>query len=120
MVGKRLTHYIEKQGITKKEFCEKHGLDYNNFVNIFADKLPLGMNRLIQLKTALPYLNTEWLLFGNGEPEIPSSPNDNFVNDPSPFYRGSDPVEEIFLKYLDKDSVIKKIEKIIDKKKNKK
>jgi hypothetical protein len=70
MIGERLTYYIEKQGYSKKEFCEKFGFNYNSFVSTLADKLPLGMNVLKQVKEVLPNLNTEWLLFGNGEMEV--------------------------------------------------
>lgn len=87
MIGERLTYYIEKQGYTKKEFCEKFGFNYNSFVNILADKLPLGMNVLKQVKDALPNLNTEWLLFDNGEMEVIPS---GLTSEPSEIYKKID------------------------------
>lgn len=87
MIGERLTYYIEKQGYTKKEFCEKFGFNYNSFVNILADKLTLGMNVLKQVKEVLPNLNTEWLLFGNGEMEVEPS---GLTSEPSEIYKKID------------------------------
>lgn len=48
--GKRLTYYVEKQCFTKKNFCEKFGFNYNNMVNVFADKREIGMILLNQLQ----------------------------------------------------------------------
>ena len=88
MVGERLTYYIENQGYTKKDFCKEFGFNYDSFVNMLADKLPLGMKVLKQVKVALPNLNTEWLLFGNGEMEV--VPTGLIVAEPTDIYKKLD------------------------------
>jgi hypothetical protein len=89
MIGDRLSYYIEKQGYKKKEFCEKFGFTYNNFVSVLAGKVPFGMKLLKQVKEVLPNLNTEWLLFGNGEVEVNPSGMISSI-DPSEIYKRSD------------------------------
>lgn len=42
--GKRLAYYIEKQGYTRKKFCEKFSLPYNSFVLILTESRPIGGN----------------------------------------------------------------------------
>ena len=75
--GKRLGYYIEKQGFKKKEFCLKFSFEYNNLINVMADKRTLGINILHQLHFALPKLNIHWLLYGEGPEEI----EENYSND---------------------------------------
>jgi transcriptional regulator with XRE-family HTH domain len=114
MIGKRLSQYIDSLGLTKKQFCDNNGLDYNNWVNIMADKSPLGAKRLDELKAALPELNVEWLLYGNGSPDI------HGVMEPPAEYETSDPVVEMFLKYLGHGKVREALEQIYDQHEKKK
>lgn len=115
--GIRLTKYIENKGFTKKSFCEKFGFNYNNMVNVFADKREIGMILLNQIKTALPDLSTDWLLYGKGNPEILNYSEKrvemiNEVNEEvNPTYL-KDEFEKLLLKYLDKDSIKQKINEI--------
>ncbi len=83
MIHERLTYYIEYKGFTKNEFCKNYNFNYDSFVNTAAGKLPLGMKVLKQIKEALPDLNTEWLLFNNGEMEITLSDR---LNEPVEIY----------------------------------
>ena len=89
MIHERLAYYIESKGFTKTSFCKEFKFNYNSFVNTLAGNLPLGMNVLKQVKQALPNLNTEWLLFGNGEIEIISS-GLTILNEPSEIYKKID------------------------------
>lgn len=68
--GKRLSNYIEKQGFTKKEFCNTFDFEYNNFTNMLAEKRPIGIKVINQIHIALPKLNVHWLLFGEGPEEV--------------------------------------------------
>ena len=68
--GKRLAEYAEMQGLGIREFGEKCGIGYNNTASHLKGSLPIGMSVLQKIKKAFPKLNTEWVLFGNGEIEI--------------------------------------------------
>ena len=69
-IGERLTYYIDYKGFTKKDFCEKANTPYNNFVRVLKNTRPLGMNVLMDIKKALPKLSVNWLLYGEGVPDI--------------------------------------------------
>jgi transcriptional regulator with XRE-family HTH domain len=69
-VGKRLTEYAEKQGISIKEFATICDIGYNNTTSLLKGRLPLGMNVLHKIKNGFPNLNAEWVLYGNGDMEI--------------------------------------------------
>lgn len=108
--GKRLTYYIEKQGFKKKEFCLNFGFEYNNMVNILADKRPLGINTLKKVHDAFPKLNTHWLLYGVGSEEVGI---DFLVNENPEKYQK---INDDLLKSLDDEQVRKKIHDIIKEK----
>lgn len=74
LIGKRLSEYSEKQGISIKEFASLSDIGYNNTASLLKGSLPLGMQVLHKIKKAFPYINTEWVLFGNGEMEINTGP----------------------------------------------
>jgi hypothetical protein len=116
--GKRLTYYVEKQGFKKKEFCLKFSFEYNNLVNVMADKRTLGINILNQLHFALPKLNIHWLLYGEGPEELDEKQS-NILNEPAEMYvKNNDAFEFMLLKYLENDKIKKKIYEIIQQKTN--
>lgn len=110
MVGHRLSYYIEKEGFKKKEFCEQYGFVYNNFVSVLSGRMPLGINVLNKVKEALPNLNIEWLLYGNGAPDLNA---ENSVNEPSVVLVKEDLFEDLLLRYIEKGKVHKLIQKMI-------
>lgn len=111
MVGKRLAFYIENKGFKKKEFCEKYGFVYNNFTTILTGTMPLGINVLNKIKAALPDLNIEWLLYGNGLPDLDL---ESKLNEPEATYLKEDAFEELLLNYIEKGKVKKSILKMIN------
>lgn len=66
----RLSNYIDNQGISKKELCEKGSLSYNNFTLILVGKKPLGINVLKKVKTVLPKMSLNWIMFAEGLPDV--------------------------------------------------
>ena len=99
MVGDRLYVFIVSKGMTKKLFSEKVGLDYNNFVVVLKGKRPLGLNWLMKIKKGFPLLNTEWLLFGNGDMELKEA---------------VDSFEDLLLSYLSNEKIKQKLIEIIN------
>lgn len=121
-LGKRLSYYVEKQGFTKKSFCEKFSFEYNNMVSVMADKRPLGINILNQIHFALPNMNVHWLLYEEGKVEIETKENYSFLKDlnidflkePDSIYEdSSDLFENLLLKYLERKKIKNKINEIV-------
>ena len=117
MVGERLSYYIEKQGFKKKEFCEQFGFTYANFVSVLADKMPLGINLLRKVKIVFPNINTEWLLFGNGDVEIKNENSTLILNESPLIYKkvnSSDNMQQVNNLLIgtiqDKNKIIKSLE----------
>ena len=117
-IGKRLAYFIEKEGFTRKSFCEKFDFDYNAFVMILVDKRTLGIGTLKKVKDALPYLNVEWLLFNQGtmnsNDDYHAEIKNNVVNEPQTVYEKVDPFEEMFIKYLKYPRIQKELENIYE------
>jgi hypothetical protein len=114
--GKRLTYYIEKQGFTKKSFCEINSLEYNSMVMIMAEKRGLGINVLNRIHEILPKLNVHWLLYGEGPEEIDENES-MILNEPAEMYvKNNDAFEYMLLKYMDNPKIKNKIYEIIQQK----
>lgn len=110
--GKRLTYYIEKQGITKKDFCNKNGFDYASFTQVLSETRSMGIIIIDKIHIALPKLNIHWLLYGEGTEEI----EDNFIilNETSENYNSeNDFFERVLLKYLGNEKIKTKIKQIL-------
>jgi hypothetical protein len=114
--GKRLSYYVDKQGFTKKKFCEKFSFDYNNMTSIMSEKRVLGINTLNQIHYSLPNLNVHWLLYGEGPEEV--NENDvHILNEPAEMYLSkNDTFEFLLLKYMDNQKIKNKIHEIIREK----
>lgn len=114
--GKRLTYYVEKQGFTKKTFCDINLLEYNSMVMIMAEKRVIGINVLNRIHEILPKLNVHWLLYGEGPEEVTES--DQYVlNEPAEMYVSkADAFEFMLLKYMENDKIKNKIYEIIQQK----
>lgn len=118
--GKRLAYYIEKQGYTKKKFCEKFALPYNSFVLILTESRPIGGNVLDQIHFALPKLNVHWLLYGEGPEEVAES-QVHLLNEPAEMYvANNDVFEFMLLKYMENPKIKNKIYEIIREKESRK
>jgi hypothetical protein len=117
--GKRLAYYIEKQGYTKKKFCEKFYLPYNSFVLILTESRPIGGNVLDQIHFALPKLNVHWLLYGEGPEEVVESQLHTLNEPPEMYIANNDAFEYMLLKYMDNPKIKNKIYEIIKQKEGK-
>lgn len=114
--GKRLTYYVEKQGFTKKNFCEINSLEYNSMVMIMAEKRVIGINVLNRIHEILPKLNVHWLLYGEGPEEVAES-QVHLLNEPAEMYvTNNDAFEYMLLKYMENPKIKNKIYEIIREK----
>ena len=107
--GKRLNYYIEKQGFTKKTFCEEYDLEYNNMTSIFAERRAIGINILNKIHSIFPKMNVHWLLYDEGNEELDIIPVLNESQEKYAIKNDYEKLEEILLKLLDKEEVKNKI-----------
>lgn len=63
-VKERLIAFIKSKPMTQKYFCEKIGVS-NNFIN--SMRSGVSYEKLFRIKEEFPELNTDWLLYGEGE-----------------------------------------------------
>lgn len=113
--GKRLSYYIEKQGFTKKDFCENFGFDYASFTQILAETRPLGIKLIDKIHDSLPKLNIHWMLYGEGSEEVVEE-DVLLLNEPNETYKNEvDIFERTLIRYLEHEAVIKKINEIAQK-----
>ncbi len=114
--GKRLTYYLKKQGITKKDFCNNHSFDYASFTQVLSETRSMGIIMIDKIHFALPKLNIHWLLYGEGNEEI-SNEEIYFLNEPAEIYGSDNDVfEKVLLNYLSKEKIKSKINEIVEKK----
>lgn len=114
--GKRLAYYVEKQGFTKKDFCNTFEFEYNNMVSVMAEKRSLGINILNKIHESLPNLNIHWVLYGEGPIEV-NNTVENILNEPEEEYAiHKDSFEFLLLKYLENPTIKSKINEIVEKK----
>ena len=63
-VKERLIDFIKSKPMTQKYFCEKIGVS-NNFIN--SIRSGVSYEKLFRIKEEFPEMNTDWLLYGEGE-----------------------------------------------------
>jgi hypothetical protein len=114
--GKRLTQYLEKQKITKTDFCKKFAFDYASFTQVLVETRPMGIKIVDKVHFALPKLNIHWLLYGEGPEELDEKQS-NILNEPAEMYvTNNDAFEYMLLKYMDNPKIKNKIYEIIQQK----
>ncbi len=125
-VGKRLTKVIEIEADSLQDFCDKFDLVYNSIQPITTDKRVLGINILKKLIDKIPYLTSDWILFGKGEIQFNKyvENKQKTITLESVYEKDNDMFESTLLKYLEKESIKKSIKSIVeelhDEKKSKK
>jgi len=65
-IKQRVIQFIENIGVTKESFFEKTGISASNFKGEGL-KSELGGDKIAKILSTFSYLNTEWLITGNGE-----------------------------------------------------
>lgn len=115
-VGERLTYLIESQFVTKAEFYKKYDLKDSSWNPITTNKRTLGILLLDRLVEIFPNLNVNWLLYGKGSVNLINNAFDEslmIVQEPENSGY-DDPVEKVFLHYLDRPNVINNLKKLIE------
>lgn len=65
-IKKRILQFIDSQNIAKVDFFAKTRINYSNFKGKSLNS-ELSGDKLTEIITTYPYLNSEWLLTGEGE-----------------------------------------------------
>ena len=116
--GKRLTYYVEKQGLSKKKFCEEFSFEYNNMTSIMSEKRTIGINILDKIHYAFPKLNVHWLLYDEGAEEVRAD-DLLILNEPTEAYQNYIGFDRLIIKSLENENIKNKIHEIIQEKNSK-
>ena len=82
-IKERVLQYLNNQGITKVEFCNKTDISYSNLKGKSLES-EFGGEQIAKILTIFPDLNPDWLLLGKGSilresDKILSENGENFV-----------------------------------------
>ena len=82
-IKERILQYLNNQGITKVEFCNKIDISYSNLKGKSLES-EFGGEQIAKILTVFPELNPDWLLLGKGSilresDKILSQNGENFV-----------------------------------------
>jgi len=65
-IKKKILQFIDNQGITKVDFCEKTGISYANIKGKSLES-EFGGTQIVEILSVFSEINPDWLLTGNGE-----------------------------------------------------
>ena len=105
--GKRLKQLIDSKGISLNEFSQICGISQPYLSGLINEKKAIGIQTALKILEHFPNATLDWLF--KGEEYHPK--NISEVNEPNSPY-GIDPLEKVFLSYLDKPNVRKKVQEI--------
>lgn len=115
-IGERLSYLIDSKGLNKSKFSKEYGFTDSAIRAMCSGDKPIGMKIIKRLVEVFPNLNLNWFLFGEGSinhiqydinnPEL-------ILNEPEENSK-VDLLENVFLTYLDKKTVRKKLLEIVN------
>lgn len=105
--GKRLKQLIDTKGISLNEFSQICGISQPYLSGLINEKKAIGIQTALKILEHFPDATLDWLFKGEEYHQKELS----LLNE-SPSSYGIDPMEKVFLSYLDKPSVRKKIQEI--------
>lgn len=120
-IGERLSYLVDSTGLNKSQFAKKYGFTDSALRSMCSGDKPIGLKIAKQLVDVFPTLNLNWFFFNTGPVNYINS-DINSVNvvlqEPEEKYN-EDVVETMFLSYLGRVSIRKKIMEIINLENNK-
>ena len=82
-VSERFSEFLKARNILQQTVADWLGVTRQNVNNIIKGKSNLNIGQVLTIKEHCPELNTEWLLFGDGEmeddPDSFNSSDNNFT-----------------------------------------
>lgn len=71
----RIIQIMQKEGLSNAEFAEKIGISTSSLSHIFNGRNKPSLDVVMRIHKACPYVNLEWLLYGEGEMEDGTTPD---------------------------------------------
>lgn len=65
----RILKVMQKEGLSNAEFAEKIGISTSSLSHIFSGRNKPSLEVVMRIHKACPYININWLLYGEGEME---------------------------------------------------
>ena len=65
----RIVQIMKKEGLTNAEFAEKISISTSSLSHIFSGRNNPSLEVVMRIHKACPYVNLNWLLYGEGEME---------------------------------------------------
>ncbi len=65
----RILKIMQKEGLTNAEFADKIGISTSSLSHIFSGRNKPSLEVVMRIHKACPYVNINWLLYGEGEME---------------------------------------------------
>ncbi len=69
-VGDRLKEYLELQKVSRKDFAEAIGVNYNSLSRMLTEGRSMQTDTIEKVLQYFPNLNARWLITGEGSPEL--------------------------------------------------
>lgn len=70
----RIMQIMQREGLTNAEFAEKIGISTSSLSHIFTGRNKASLEVVKNIHKACPYVNLNWLLYGEGEMESTAKP----------------------------------------------
>ena len=65
----RIYKIMQKEGLTNAEFADKLGISNSSLSHIFSGRNNPSLDVVMRIHKACPYVNLNWLLYGEGDME---------------------------------------------------
>lgn len=69
-VGERLREYLKLQKVSRKDFAEAIGVNYNSLSRMLTEGRTMQSDTIEKALKYFPNLNARWLITGEGSPEL--------------------------------------------------
>lgn len=101
-VGDRLKEYLELQKVSRKDFAEAIGVNYNSLSRMLTEGRAMQTDTLEKVLKVLPNLNARWLITGEGSPELKIVDTVSITNELLASTVIKEHLEEIVIRQLNK------------------
>ena len=75
----RIVQIMKKEGLTNAEFAEKLDISTSSLSHIFSGRNKPSLEVVMRIHKSCPYVNLNWLLYGEGEMETETTPDSSIT-----------------------------------------
>ena len=69
VMKERIIQIMQREGLSNADFAEKIGISTSSLSHIFSGRNNPSLDVVMRIHKACPYVNINWLLYGEGEME---------------------------------------------------